>query len=343
MSRLAALVLCVSVVLGACGGGDEGEEDAAPTGSSSTTTTTAPPAASPGCDGAPVDAGREKVTITSGGRERWFFRYAVDAPAPRPLVVDFHGYSEGAEIHTGFTQLGDFGQEHGFHVVYPHGEGDPVRWDASAASDDVRFTRDLLDTVEAELCVDTDRVFVVGLSNGAMMASRLACELADRVAAIGAVAGIADPEGCEPTRRVPVLAVHGTADAFVPYDGGLGERALDLPAPDGSGRTLRELPELARAASRPPVPEIVAAWAERNGCGDEAREVELTEDVDVVVRSCPGGADVVLYRVDGGGHTWPGSPFGEAIADVVGVTTTSISTNELLWQFFEAHPRRAGG
>ena len=336
--RLGPLVLGALAVLGGCSG-SEGE-DAAPSTSSSTTL---PPVASPGCDRPAVTAGQERVTITSGGRERWFLRYAVASPTPRPLVVDFHGYSEGAEIHTAFSGLGDYGQEQGFHVVYPQGEGDPVRWDTRAGSDDVRFADDLLDAVEADLCVDTDRVFVAGLSNGAMMAARLACDLADRVAAIGAVAGVADPERCEPTRPVPVLAVHGTEDGFVPYAGGLGEAARDLPAPDGSGRTLGELPELERTAGRPGVPEVMAAWASRNGCEPDVTEVRHTEDVVRLERSCPDGADVVLYRVDGGGHTWPGSPFGEAIVDVVGVTTTSISTNELLWRFFEAHPRRRPG
>ena len=323
---LVALVL----VLTACGGSD-GKEAA-----TTTTTTAVPVQASAGC-GSDVAAGESKVMLTSSGVERMYIRHVPTGEDAMPLVVDLHGYSEGAEIHTKLSALGPYGDEHGFITISPQGTGNPVRWDTGLESKDVAFIGDLLDEAERTLCVDTNRVYVTGLSNGAFMTSTLACVYADRFAAAAPVAGIRDPKGCEPSRKVPILAIHGTADTFVAYDGGLGEGALDLPAPDGSGRTLRDI----GAADQPPgpsIPEITAAWAKRDGCKTEPIEVPLTDDVDRLTYPCPKGMQVELYRVDEGGHSWPGSPLGPAIEKVVGKTTTTISANAVLWAFFQDHP-----
>jgi polyhydroxybutyrate depolymerase len=325
-------VVVLVLLLAACSGSDV--KEAAP---STTTTTAVPVKASAGCDAAAVAAGETKVTTTSGGVERWYLRHVPDTKGPLPLVVDFHGYSEGAEIHSKLSALGPFGDEHGFVTVSPQGLGEPTRWDTALDSADVRFTRDLLDEAERTLCLDTNRVYVTGLSNGAFMTSTIGCVLADRVAAIGPVAGIRDPEGCAPSRPVPVLAIHGTADTFVAYDGGLGESALDLPAPGGG--TLRDLGAAAQPKG-PSIPEITEAWAERDGCGAKATTAEVTADVDRISYPCPKGMAVELYRVTDGGHSWPGSPLAEVIEKVVGKTTTTVSANELLWSFFEAHPLR---
>jgi polyhydroxybutyrate depolymerase len=138
---------------------------------------------------------------------------------------------------------------------------------------------------------------------------------------------------------MPVLAIHGTADMFVGYDGGLGEGALDLPAPDGSGRTLRDL-GAANQPKGPSIPEITAAWAKRDGCGTKPTTTKVTSDVDRLAYPCPKGTEVELLRVAGGGHSWPGSPLGPAIEKVVGRTTTSISANDVMWTFFGKHPLR---
>jgi polyhydroxybutyrate depolymerase len=326
-----ALVVLV-LLLAACSGSDS-TEGAAPV--RSTTTTSTPRSA--GCDSAvAVSPGETKVTMRSGGVERWFLQQVPGAPSgPLPLVVDIHGYSEGAEIHSKLSALGPYGDEHGFITLTPQGTGDPVRWDTGLDSPDVHFVEDLLDEAERTLCVDTSRVYVTGLSNGAFMTSTLACVLADRVAAVAPVAGIRDPKGCEPSRPVPVLAIHGTADTFVAYDGGLGESALDLPAPGGG--TLRDVPKGAVEVDGPSIPDITAAWAKRDGCGADDRTVEVTADVDRITWPCPKGVQVDLYRVEGGGHSWPGSPLADVIQGVVGKTTTTVSANALIWNFFQSY------
>ena len=302
-----------------------------------------------GCDtgAAPATAVDEEVAIDVDGTMRTYIRHVPpvhDGAAALPVVVDLHGYQEGAKIHTVMSGMGPYGDTQGFITITPQGQGEVPRWIAEPGSDDVAFIGNVLDDVESTLCVDLQRVYVTGLSNGAFMTSALACDLADRFAAAAPVAGIQDLEGCQPSRPVPVIAFHGTADTFVAYDGGLGSAAMNLPAPDGSGRTLGDLiaeqggaedmPDL----SGPSVPDITAAWAARNGCQTTPVETPVADDVTEVAFACPDGADVVLYRVTDGGHTWPGSPFSQSIADVVGTTTMSISANELMWAFFQAHP-----
>ena len=87
------------------------------------------------------------------------------------------------------------------------------------------------------------------------------------------------------------------------------------------------------------VPDIVAGWAERNGCSDSApTTTTVAADVDLIAYTCPRGAETELFRVTGGGHTWPGRAFAKNIESYVGPTTDSISATEEIWKFFEAHP-----
>ena len=136
--------------------------------------------------------------------------------------------------------------------------------------------------------------------------------LADRVAAVAPVAGLRNPPGCAPTRPVPAITFHGTADTWVDHTG---------------------------------LPENVAAWAERNGCGPTPIEASIPgDDVVSITRvryPCEPEAAVVLYDIEGGGHGWPGSPFSRAIESVVGYTTFAISATDLIWDFFAAHPMPA--
>ena len=343
-TRTVALAGLVALTLAACSSGGDGDDAA------STTTTAATDAVSTkgsvGCDAAtPVAAGEEQVTTTSGGTERWYIRHVppgYDPAEPTPVVLDLHGYSEGAKVHTLMSDLGSYGDTEGFITITPQGTGAVARWDTAPESADLKYIGDLLDEVEETLCVDDRRVFVTGLSNGAFLTSAIACTYADRIAAAAPVAGIRDIEGCEPARPVPVVAFHGTADTFVTYDGGFGSSVANLPNPDGSGRTIGEsgegTPPPSGAPKGPTIEEITAGWAERNGCSTKTTEAKVESDVTLITWKCPEGADAELYRVEEGGHSWPGSSFSEQVASVVGRTTMSISANELMWKFFQEHP-----
>jgi poly(3-hydroxybutyrate) depolymerase len=259
--RALSLLAIATLVLAACTDADDdvatddgpaasaAEDD----GGSTTTSTSAPTeetttaVASAGCGletpSAPlVD---ERTTITSGDTERW---YLVTTPTgysgtePLPVVVDSHGFSEGAEIHTLMSEMDDVAEANGFIAVYPNGTGEPVRWSANAGdpdNPDTAFIGDLLDTVEADLCVDTSRIYATGLSNGALLTSVLACALEDRFAAVAPVAGAMDPIGCDSSVPMPFLTIHGTLDNFLPFNGGLGSGLSLLtgeePDPDTHG------------------------------------------------------------------------------------------------------------
>lgn len=344
-SRGAAAVAAVVLALGAgCSGDDDGPDRAEGNGDAGAGPSTTAPEALPsaGCEDAAAQPQADLVesSIDSGGVAR---RYLLSSPAteagddPLPLVLDFHGLAEGADIHAAMTQLGPLGVEEGFVTVFPHGTGTPVHWNVGtdAANPDLAYVAALLDTVEAERCIDTARVYATGLSNGAMMSSAVACTMADRVAAVAPIAGLEMPGACEPSRPVPVLTVHGTADPILLFNGGIGTGVLTA-ALGGSGG------EAAPTTTVPPdldgtgYPETVRRWAEIDGCDVASATDERVSD-EVILRTfdCPEGAPVEFYIVEGGGHSWPGSEFSRSIAQVVGPTTTDIDASAEAWRFFQ--------
>ncbi len=329
--------------------------DSADKGTSTETKAAAKPAIvavapSKGCgSAATVAAGHEKITMTSGDTEtpsvstRWFWRdipAAHDGETPVPVVVDFHGYSEGADVHLMMSDLTTYGGEKGFVTITPQGQGPVPRWDVAGDSVDMTYVDNFLDQIGETLCIDENRIFATGLSNGAMMSSAIACSRADRFAAVSPVAGIRAPDECEPARAVPVVAFHGTKDEFLGYDGCFGSRVSTLPAPDGSTRPAPDLSTTTTPAPcGPTVPEMTAKWAKRNGCTAAPKETKIAADVTKIAYACSNGADVELYTVAEGGHTWPGSKFSQQIESIVGPTSMSISANKIMWDFFENHPR----
>ncbi len=352
MHRLGIIGVGIGLVLSGAGC-SSGSSNATGTAATSTTSPANPAAVAPvpssGCGTSSVRAGETKETLAAPAGERWYFRHvppAHDGTTPVPLVLDLHGYSEGATVHQLMSGLGGFGDEHGFVTITPQGTGPVAQWDTALDGPDVKFVGDLLDTVEEQLCVDTMRIYVTGLSNGAFMTSAVACAYSERVAAVAPVAGVRDLPGCHFDRAVPIVAFHGTADGYVSFEGGLGEKGLDLPAPDGSGRSIRDVagPEQLRdAGGTKSVPEIMQAWGHRNGCGRGAKEHSVAADVVEVAYDCPPAAATELYRIEGGGHSWPGSDFSVSIGKIVGKTTTSVSADEIMWKFFVAHPLRTTG
>lgn len=353
-----AAVLCVALVVG-CGddGGAEstgGSADEAEGTGGGGTSSTAPdaevdepatggpdsaPRPSEGCGTSEVGAvALEPRVLDVGGTERTYLLTtppAHDGATPVPLVVDFHGLAEGSQVHATMSQFTPLAQSEGFVAVFPQGLGEPVRWEArstDAANPDLAYVRDLLDSLEAELCLDTARVYATGLSNGAMMTSLVACTMADRFAAGAPVAGIGLAEPCEPGRPFPMLAFHGTEDPILLFNGGVGDRIDGLLGQEEPTATTAPPPADVDGAG---YPESVRAWAALNGCEPDATDTVVTPEVTHRVFDCPQGADVEFYILVGGGHSWPGSEFSQAIASVVGYTTFDIDATALAWEFFQ--------
>ena len=348
-------VAALGMVLAGCGSGTKPEAGPAPVATAtasraatSTTVANGPVAASPsaGCaqKQTPATPTDDKVTTTSGGESRWYLRHVPPTyvpGSPSPVVIDIHGYQEGAAIHAVMSRLGAYGDTHGFITLGPNGTGIVTHWDTALGGKDLKFIGDMLDEVEAAMCVDTNRVFVTGLSQGAFMTSAVACVYANRIGAAAPVAGVmSNIKDCKPARAVPLVTFHGTADGFVAFDGGLGKDALNLPSPDGKGK-VGDQPGIKNSRKGLTIPQQVAGWAQRNGCADTPTETKIAYDVTLVNYTCTNRRDVAFYRVADGGHTWPGSEFSKTIAKVVGRTTDSINADEVMWKFFEAHPLRA--
>lgn len=266
-------------------------------------------------------SGEQEIFLTVGEIARRALVYipeSYDPTVPTPLVLSFHGFASNPNQQRVFSSWDAVADEHGFIVAYPQGTGFPLRWNSGPLSfgdspiDDVAFVSALIDDLAQSLCIDTARVYVNGLSNGGGISHRLACELSDRITAMGGVAGYYTFETCEPTRPVPVMAFHGDRDAIVPIDGMAG----------GVGSVA-------------PIADWVAGWAERNAC----QTTETLETVGTVrgtrYTDCSEDADVVYYVVGGGGHTWPGES--EQPEFISGMVNRDIDASVLMWDFFSQY------
>jgi len=277
--------------------------------------------AGPGCKDLPGEPGYyPDQEIESGGLTRVYHLYVppkYKGNKPTALVLNFHGYGGNHDSQQAYSQMLPLAEKHKFILATPLGIG--LSWNAGTCCgqavedniDDVGFASDLIDKISAEYCINPDRIFSTGMSNGGFISWRLACELSDRIAAIGPVAGRITVPTCEPTRPVPVIAFNGTADLFVPYD----NTALEL-----------------------------EAWAERNACSDETRVVYQKGDATCIAyEDCVEGASVEFCSVEGGGHNWPGS-YDLCVVQPwkcwwSGYTTQDIEASRQMWKFFDKHPK----
>lgn len=240
-----------------------------------------------------------------------------------PLLVILHGYSANGFLQQGYFRLGNAADDFDALVLAPEGKTDRAGnqfWNADPACcdldgsgvDDVAYLGGLIDDVVASWPVDPARVYVLGHSNGAFMAYRLACDRADVVTAIAGLAGHATSSSvtCTPAHAVNVLHLHGTADATVPYETGTFGGVMSPGAVDS-----------------------VAAWARRDGCTGApstsagAKDLESSlagSETDVAVTAgCPAGAAADLWTINGGSH--------------IPSLSTSFPTEIMGW--FAAHPR----
>jgi len=255
-----------------------------------------------------LPSGISEQRLTSGGVERRFLVYVppgYDGRAALPLVLEFHGSGGTPEGQLGTSQLSTVADVASFAIVAPQALG--ARWNVppdAAKPDDVRFVGEMLDAVERQLCVDRQRVYATGFSGGGRMSSQLACDLSERVAAIAAVGGLRFPGPCERARSMPVAAFHGTADTVNPYDGG-GQPYWGTS-----------------------VEAAFDGWGRHNGCGPR-RESRVAASVVQLAYGGSDCADVVLYRIEGFDHSWPGAIYRDRERG---------TANDLIWAFFTAHP-----
>ncbi|ETZ66626.1 prolyl oligopeptidase family protein [Mycobacterium sp. MAC_080597_8934] len=270
-------------------------------------------------------------TFRSGGMDRTYMLH-VPAGDPVGLVLSLHGGGGTGIAQRGLTGFDAVADAHNLLVVYP--DGYEKSWaDGRGASpadrhhvDDVAFLVGLVTKLQNDYRVAPGHVFVTGMSNGGFMSNRLACDRADVFAAVAPVAGtLGVGVACNPSRPVSVWAAHGTADPLVPFKGG----------------AVRGRGGLSHAVS---AEAMVDKWRKVDGCqGDPSMELlPDARDGTVVHRfdstSCAASTEVVFYRIDKGGHTWPGGKQ-YLPAAVIGPTTHTLDGSEAIAEFFLAHAR----
>jgi polyhydroxybutyrate depolymerase len=287
-----------------------------------------------GCGGRQVSAASSRDqpgTFQYGGLNR---TYTVHVPPGSPvgLLLNLHGGGGTGNGQRGLTGFDSVADVDNLVVVYP--DGYDKSWaDGRGASpadrrhvDDVGFLVALVGKLLNDFGIAPGHVFATGMSNGGFMSNRLACDRADVFAAIAPVAGtLGAGVSCNPSRPVSVLDAHGTADPLVPFNGG------EVHGRGGSSHSVS-------AAS------IVDKWRSADGCQGDPLAQELPDlgDGTHVRRfdstACAPGTEVIFYRIDNGGHTWPGG--NQYLSkSIVGPTTRAFDASEVIAQFFLTHGR----
>lgn len=302
-----------------------------------------------GACAATLAPGDHEFTLIHGQLHR---SYIVHVPPqarggkPLPAVVNFHGGGAHAQVQKQYSRMDASADREGFIAVYPNGTGGIggrlLTWNAGACCglaaasrvDDVGFAVALLDDLAGRVALDKGRIYATGLSNGSMMAYRLAAEAAHRIAAVAGVAGAMTLPKFEPALPVPVMHIHSVDDERALYDGGLG------PA----------FPFTNTRVFHASVNSMLEKWIARNGCpaqpqlGDPLRGRPGAADAAHtatrhVYSPCRDGTEVVLWKLTGAGHVWPGG-VQDYLPWLLGPGTTVIDANSEMWRFFSRFRRR---
>lgn len=261
---------------------------------------------------------------------------SYDEASPMPLVLSFHGFTSNSMSNEIMTNLSKKADEEGFIAVYPNGATDVLflmfcriflgrygrYWNAGFCCgnavkrdiDDVGFIKVLIENLQKNINIDSNRIYVTGMSNGGMMSHRLGAEFSDIIAAIAPVTGTIGGRYNngplyiipEPENPVSVIIFHGTKDPLVPYDGSTNFISVN---------------------------ESVSFWVEHNNC-DTTPQINISESGNIITRTYTNGSnntEVVLYTIVDGGHEWFGSEY---------FPPSEITATDLIWDFFTKHPKQ---
>lgn len=264
-------------------------------------------------------------TVSHDGVERSFNVYlpsSYDENSEMPVVLNFHGYGSNAVEQMFYGDFRPVADTAGFIIVHPQGlPHDGFNhwnvagvWHQGSTVDDVGFVDKMLDDLLDTYSIDESKVYSTGMSNGGYMSFHLACFLSHRIAAVASVTGQMTPftfDQCDPQHAMPIMQIHGTDDNTVPYEGALWTKSAT---------------------------EIVEYWSTynetqstinfdlANSNSTDNSTAHVTQNVDGI-----NGVEVTHIRIDGGGHTWPGS------AIVVPGTNLDFNASERIWQFFNQY------
>jgi polyhydroxybutyrate depolymerase len=270
--------------------------------------------------------GDYRFSFVSGGLQR---EYLVHVPrnyrgAPTPILVALHGGGGDADFQADDSKYGliSKSEQAGFIAVFPNGysrfpSGILATWNAGTCCgkaqenkiDDVAFIREVIARMKRQASIDPRRIFATGMSNGAMMSWRLACE-APEIRAIAPVAGTDNTPNCKPPRPVPVIEFHAADDDHVPFNGGVGvgPSRVDFVS----------------------VPATQAKWTQVDGAQLQSKGVLSVPGAHCDLHA--GATPVELCVTDSGGHSWPGGGTQQGRKQ----PSMAISANDLMWSFFSS-------
>ncbi|OQW55608.1 MAG: polyhydroxybutyrate depolymerase [Proteobacteria bacterium SG_bin9] len=269
----------------------------------------------------------------------------IAAKRPAPLVLALHGNTQQGSDVESRTAWPIVARRENFTVVFPdglnrawadlRGSGPRAGYRPPAGTDDIAFLMAIVDKLVKDGVADPRKIYATGLSNGGAMALSLACQHPEKLAAVApTIINMTDLFGaaCKPAQPIPVLLMNGTEDPLIPYKGGLGTSRFAVPGFWSTAQTI-------------------AFWRKINQC--ETKDASATDlpdkdkdDQSTVTRitsQCPAGQDVVLYRINGGGHRLPGG-FPDAMAArlvgaMLGPQNRDIDGAETIWAFFKNYSR----
>ncbi len=305
--------------------------------------------AAPAASAEPLAPGDFEIVVQHGGRKRVALVHVPPAAAqgqPLPVVFAFHGGGGNAEQHRTWIGLDAVADREGFLAVYPFGTGrlfdrKLLTWNAGSCCgfaaqekvDDVGASVALLEALARRTPVDATRVYATGMSNGAMMAFRLAHDAGPRFAAIATVAGAAVFRPFTAKTPMPILHIHSADDAHAPYNGGPGPRQLagsriEHPA---VAIALDDWVVLNGCPRHPLKQQTIAAKPDSPDAGQSATQYRYTP--------CAGAAEIEIWKLTGAGHVWPGAtPHSERL---LGRPTSLLDANDLAWNFLSRFRRES--
>jgi polyhydroxybutyrate depolymerase len=265
-------------------------------------------------------------TIKINNRERSYLIHIPDSVRknkPAPLVIVIHGAQANAQKAEQITGMSVKSENEGFIVAYPNGTGiknykGTKTWNAGNCCgpayimqiNDVGFISELINEIQKNYNIDKKRIYILGISNGGMLAYILTCKLSDKIASIADITGAMNITDCSPTQPVSVLIVHGTADPVIRYEGG-----KPLNNPDW----IRRLDN--------PTSYALSFWSRYNQCSQTPTRNQYGDIIKETYTNCSNETEVTLYTIVGGGHYYP-------------ETINNRSSADIVWEFFKSHPKK---
>jgi len=321
-------------------------------------------------------AGSDNSLFTSGTKTKTFTHQGIsrqyDVYLPQgykkskayPLVVALHGSPSGSKEMAEISQLNKTADREGFLVLYPQGTGSTLAgqtygsWNAGSCCgsakekkvDDVDFISQAIAKTYSDYSVDRRRIYVTGFSNGAQMAYALACSpVSAKIAAIAPVSGLAPLESipnCKPLRKIPIIHIHGDQDTCIPVKGGTCGACVNQAV-----QKVAVSPTQNPTWACPSLPSYFSDWLKINGL--PKKPLKVTDQGPLTCQYYGWSKDnysMELCTIEGAGHTWSGGSYGSACRfllsgsclvakKTLGHLESQVSTNNLMWEFFKAHPK----